>query len=74
MNLFTIVIPLAVFIFIFTEYRGQKKPFLKFFKKFIRDYGTTLFIVLVLYTYIQYSSNNLIEGIDEKAKEENVKY
>jgi len=70
MDLFTILIPLVILYFLVSNYRKQKKPFKYFLKKFIRDYGTTLFIVLVLYTYIQYSSDNLIEGIDEKDKED----
>jgi GH25 family lysozyme M1 (1,4-beta-N-acetylmuramidase) len=75
MDLFTILVPLVILFFIVSNYRKQKKTFKYFAEKFIRDYGTTLFIVLAFYTYyqyIQYSSDNLIEGIDEKAKEEHV--
>ena len=69
MNLFTIVIPLAVFIFIFTEYRGQKKNFPRFFKKLMNDYGLSLLCITILYVgYIyQYSSYHLIEGFFENA-------
>jgi hypothetical protein len=69
MNLFAIVIPLAVFFFIFTEYRGQKKKFPRFLKKLMNEYGLSLLCITILYVgYIinQYSSYNLIEGINEK--------
>lgn len=65
MDLVTFIIPFFVLLFILKEYKQQTNKFSLFFKKFIKNYGIYLFIIIVLYIgYLvkKYSSYQFNEG------------
>jgi hypothetical protein len=65
MDLFTFIVPLFILLFILKEFKQQNNKLPLFFKKFIKNYGTYLFIIIILYIgYLvnHYSSYKFNEG------------